>query len=138
VDRKEMLRQYKETPRPAGLFAVHNTSEDKLLIGVSTNLPGMLNRQRFQLEMGSHPDKVLQADWNQLGADAFTFEVLDELELPVESAGDIDEDLATLRDMWLGKLTSAGQPLYPTSTRGIGQGGHDGSSGHQRCVRTVM
>jgi len=118
MDRKQMRRQYKETARPAGLYAVRNTVDGTVLIGTSTDLPGMLNRQRFQLEMGSHPDKRLQADWNRLGADAFSFEVLDEIDPPADPDQDLREDLTTLRDMWLGKLASEGQPLYPHSARG--------------------
>ena len=69
LDRKAMLRQYKETPRPAGLFGVRNIEDDRLLIGFSVDLPAMLNRQRFQLEMGLHPDNELQADWHRCGSD---------------------------------------------------------------------
>lgn len=119
LDRKAMLRAYKETPRPTGVFAVRNVTDDKLLVGVSTDLPGILNRQRFQLEMGSHPDKELQGDWNRLGPDAFSIEVLDEMELSTEPGYDPREDLATLREMWLARLTAEGRVLYPTSTRGI-------------------
>jgi hypothetical protein len=119
VDRKAMTRQYKETPRPAGLFAVRNIIESTLLIGTTADLPGMLNRQRFQLELGSHPDKILQADWNRLGPAAFAFEVLDDLEIPAEPGYDPRDDLATLQEMWIAKLSSAGQPLYPSSTRGM-------------------
>lgn len=118
MDRKTLLRQYKENPRPAGLFGVRNTAEAVLLVGVSADLPGMLNRQRFQLQMGSHPDKALQADWNRLGPDAFAFEVLDELAMPSEPGYDPREDLAALREMWLERLAAAGQALYPTATRG--------------------
>lgn len=112
-----MSREYKENPRPAGLFAVRNTVSGELLVGMSTDLPGMLNRQRFQLEMGSHPDKQLQADWARLGPDAFAFEVLDELEVRAEPGLDLREELSVLRDMWLGKLTSEGRALYPSSMR---------------------
>jgi hypothetical protein len=118
LDRKALLRQYKETPRPAGIFAVRNVAEDRLLIGVSTDLPGMLNRQRFQLEMGSHPDKALQADWNRLGADAFAFEVLDELEPLADGDSDVHEDLCVLRDEWFERLSSAGHSFYPTAASG--------------------
>lgn len=118
LDRKAMVRQYKENPRPAGVFGVRNTAENVLLLGVSADLPGMLNRQRFQLEMGSHPDKALQADWVRLGPDAFVIEVLDELEMPKEPGHDPRDDLATLRDMWLDRMKREGQALYPTSMRG--------------------
>lgn len=121
VDRKAMARQYKETPRPAGVFVVRNTAEDRLLVGVSTDLPGMLNRQRFQLDMGSHPDKTLQADWNRLGSDAFVIEVLDELELPAEPGYDPGDDLAALRDVWIEKLTASARPLYPSSAPRAGE-----------------
>jgi hypothetical protein len=117
VDRKALRRQYKETVRPAGLFGVRNVSEGVLLVGTSVDLPGMLNRQRFQLELGSHPDKALQADWNRLGAGAFSFETLDRLAPPDDAGADVRGDLDTLRDMWLQKLAEEGQRLYPTSTR---------------------
>ena len=75
MDRKELTRKYKMTPRPAGVYRVHNSVNGMSLVGSSPNLPGMLNRQRFQLEHGSHPDLELQEDWNKCGPTAFTFEV---------------------------------------------------------------
>lgn len=56
------------------------------LIGPSNDLPVSLNRHRFQLEMGSHPDKELQHDWTELGPNAFVIEVLDHLEVPEGAA----------------------------------------------------
>ena len=117
MDRKAMLRQYKETPRPAGVFAVRNTREDRMLVGTSPDLPGMLNRQRFQLEMGSHPDKALQADWNRLGPDVFVFEVLDELEHRDDGADKLNEELAVLRDEWVERLSAEGRSHYPSATK---------------------
>lgn len=117
MDRKALIRQYKENPRPAGVFVVRNIIEGKALLGVSTDLPGMLNRQRFQLEMGSHPDRDLQSDWNRLGPEAFGFEVLDELQ-PLEQATDAREHLAILRDEWASRLSSAGETLYRWAVRG--------------------
>jgi hypothetical protein len=112
ADRKALRRQYKETIRPAGVFAVRNIVEDVLLIGTSPDLPGMLNRQRFQLDMGAHPSKRLLADWKRLGPDAFSFDVLDRLEASEDPDRDLKRDLATLRDMWLTKLAAEGQSLY--------------------------
>jgi hypothetical protein len=117
-ERKERIRQYKETPRPAGIYVVRNKANGKWLIGSSADLPGMLNRQRFQLECGSHPDKELQRDWNDSGPDAFEFHVLDELKPQDEPGQDLSEDLRVLKQMWIERLTEAGQPLYPHSLRG--------------------
>ncbi len=119
VDRKALTREYKQTPRPAGIFAVRNTASGRVLIGTTADLPGMLNRQRFQLEMGSHADRELQADWNSLGGDAFAFEALDELELPEDPAFDPADDLKALHALWAEKLTAEGVELYRDSRRGL-------------------
>ena len=117
MDRRALIREYKRTPRPAGLFSVRNTASGRCLIGVGADLPGTLNRQRFQLEMGSHPDKELQRDWNELGADSFVIEVLDELDPSENSEGDLASDLAALKQAWIEKLEQAGQDLYPMTKR---------------------
>lgn len=116
VDRKSLLRAYKETPLPAGVFAVRNTVSGRLLVGVSPNVPGMLNRQQFQLRRGAHPDRELQADWKELGSDAFSFEVLDQLKPSEDPATDLTKELQVLKELWLDKLREAGATLYPWST----------------------
>ena len=118
IDRKARIREYKETSQPAGIYRVRNTTTRKSLVGSSVNLPGMLNRQRFQLEHGSHPDRELQRDWDELGPDAFEFEALDRLEPRDEPAYDPTEELRVLKEMWLERLTASGEPLYRQSRRG--------------------
>jgi hypothetical protein len=81
-------------------------------VGSSPNLPGMLNRQCFQLEHGSHPDRELQKDWNELGSEAFTFESLDQLEPSSDADYDPSEDLRVLGQMWREKLKASGELLY--------------------------
>ena len=117
-DRKARIREYKETSQPAGIYRVRNTTTGKSLVGSTVNLPGMLNRQRFQLEHGSHPDRELQRDWDELGPDAFEFEALDRLEPRDEPAYDPAEDLRVLKEMWLEKLMIVGEPLYRQFRRG--------------------
>jgi hypothetical protein len=118
VDRKARIREYKETPRPAGVYRVRNSVTCKSLIGSTTDLPGMLNRLRFQLKNGSHPDRELQRDWSELGSDAFEFETLDQLEPSDEPTYDPTEDLAVLKNMWIEKLTASGEALYQQSKQG--------------------
>src|SRR5829696_6610674 len=97
MDRKELIREYKEGRRPMGVYRVLNTTSGKSLVGASTDVPSRLNRLRTQLKMGSHPSRTLQRDWNEMGPDAFTFEVLDTIEAP-EGKPDYDpaEDLRVL------------------------------------------
>jgi hypothetical protein len=112
LDRKEIIRKYKETPLPSGVYRIRNEVRMKSLIGSSPNLPGMLNRQRFQLEHGSHPDQELQKDWDELGSEAFTFESLDQLAPSNEPDYDTAEDLRVLKQLWLDKLRETGELLY--------------------------
>lgn len=112
INRKARTRQYKETPQPSGVFRIRNITTGKSLIASSANLPGTLNRHRFQLERGSHPSKELPADWNALGPGAFDFEVLDRLKPSDKPDYEPAEDLRVLKELWLEKLKATGEMLY--------------------------
>ncbi len=112
ADRKELIRKYKETPTPAGVFRIRNIVTGRYLIGSNGNLPGILNRQRFQLEHGSHPNRDLQREWNELGPGAFEFEALDQLEPQKDPPRDPAEELRVLLELWREKLADERDPTY--------------------------
>ncbi len=96
-------RQYKAfTPR-LGIYRVTHTPSGRTLLGQSLHLDGMLNRIRFQLQNGLHPNRVMQADWKADGPDAFMFEVLDEIE-PKNPGDEPMDDLKELLTLWQEKL----------------------------------
>lgn len=97
---------------------MRNTAAARSLVGSTLNLPGMLNRQRFQLENRSHADAELQADWNELGPGGFEFEVLDRLEPSQNPDHDVAEELSLLLEMWIERLIESGESLYRRSRRG--------------------
>ncbi|HTS71030.1 MAG TPA: GIY-YIG nuclease family protein [Terriglobia bacterium] len=105
MDRKDLIRQYKESRRPMGVYQIRNTANGKVLIGASVEIPGVLNSHKTRLRFGMHENSALQNDWNAIGPDAFEFEVLDTLTPPAESDYDPSEDLKVLEAMWLEKLT---------------------------------
>lgn len=112
MDRKNIIRKYKQTSLPAGVYRVRNNVKGKSLIGASVNVPGILNRHRFQLEHGSHSDRELQKDWNEFGPDAFAFVFLDQLE-PADAVDyDASEELHVLLQMWLEKFRDSNELLY--------------------------
>lgn len=74
MDRKALIREYKQGRRPMGVFQVRNTQSGKCLLGATTDLASMVNRQRAQLRLGAHPIRELQKDWNELGEAAFAFD----------------------------------------------------------------
>ena len=114
MDRKALIRQYKESRRPMGVFRVRNTADGRSLVGTSIDLPAMLNRQRAQLRLGAHPNRALQKDWTELGAEAFEFEILDTLTPPDEPDYDPSGDLRVLEDLWLEKLSPFDDRGYNT------------------------
>jgi hypothetical protein len=112
TNRRDLVRGYKETPRIAGIYRIRNTATGRLLIGASVDLPGSLNRIRFQLGNGSHPDRELQADWTRYGAQAFEFDELDRLDPKDEPGYDPRPELAALDEMWRETLAASGNVLY--------------------------
>jgi hypothetical protein len=116
--KKELKREYKQSYRQMGVYQIRNLVNDKVLVGAALNLPGIFNRYKFQLRMGSHQNKTLQAEWNEFGSESFVFEILDEL-TPREGPGhDYREDLAFLEELWLEKLRPYGDRSYNERKKG--------------------
>ena len=96
VTRAEMKRAYKEKPPPMGVFAVRNRANGKVLVGSSLNVPGALNRIKFELTTGMPRLPALLEDWKRYGADNFSFEVLDVLKPSEEPGVDPKEELTAM------------------------------------------
>jgi hypothetical protein len=67
------------------------------------NLDGTLNRTVFELKAGSHQNKRLQKDWNELGEKLFDLGVLEEI--APRDGMDLVGELEALEDLWLEKLS---------------------------------
>ena len=112
MDRKQELKQqYKETKFEAGVYQIKNTKNDKLFIESTMNLK-TINGKRFTLDMGSYQNKLLQNEWREFGAEAFSFEVLEILEIPEEGYFDAKDALKKLKEKWLDKLQPYGERGY--------------------------
>ena len=110
---KELKKAYLQQETPMGVFQILNTENQRRLVGVSRNVRSAFNRHQFQLKNGVHHNADLQADWNQYGPGAFTFEVLDELEPLADRTGQkIADDLAELEALWRDKLAMSKEQEY--------------------------
>jgi hypothetical protein len=116
--KKELKREYKQNTPPMGVFQIYNLINNKVLIGAGLNLPGILNRHKFQLTMGNHPNKILQAEWNESGSEKFIFEILDELQPNPDPDHDYSADLAFLEELWLEKLEPYAERGYNERKKG--------------------
>jgi len=109
---KALTQQYKEASRPLGVFLIRNNQTDRVFLGKGIDLRGTINRHKFQLSTGTHPNRELQADWNQLGANNFAFEIIEELQPRNETSFDSKRELEFMEKMWLDKLKPYGDRGY--------------------------
>jgi len=115
--RKELNREYAERVKPAGIYQVKNLKNGKVLLGSSLNLEGPLNRHRFMLKTGSHLNKTLQKDWDELGPDQFTFEILEEVQRKDDPNFNLKDELSLLELIWLERLQPIGERGYNLNER---------------------
>ncbi len=103
--KKELKEEYLQMKPNMGIFSICCKLNNKYYMEATQDLKSRMNRAVFQLKWGSHPNKELQKDWNELGEDNFTVEILDTLEYDKdESKIDYTEDLTLLKMVWEEKL----------------------------------
>jgi hypothetical protein len=112
LDKKQITRDYKQQKQPAGVYAVHNKIDNKMYISTSKNLPAVVRRFEFTLQMESFPYQELIDDYKKLGKDNFEIKILDELELKNETEKEIDTELHSLEELWIEKLKEEGVSFY--------------------------
>ena len=110
--KKALLREYKETPLPIGVFQIKNNVTGKLLLLKALNLPGIINRHQLELRRGMHRNSQLQADWNQYGETAFSFDVLATLKPEEYLPEYYPTAVNDLFEAWLEKLQPFGDSGY--------------------------
>ncbi len=101
--REQLLQQFQEIKTEAGVYQIKNTQNQKIFIDSSMNLKTM-NGKQFQLRMGSHKNKELQAEWQKYGEEVFEFRVLETLEIDKGRYIDIKDALKKLEEKWIEKL----------------------------------
>lgn len=112
LDKKQLTKDYKMQKQPAGIYAVHNKVDNKMYIGTSKNLPAVIRRFEFTLQMENFPYQDLIDDYKKLGKDNFEIRVLDELEIKNETEKEINAELNELEELWIEKLKDDGVSFY--------------------------
>ncbi len=115
--KQELKREYKDRPKPAGIFWVKNIANGKMLLGSSKNLEGPLNSHKFMLTIGKHRNEQLQKDWDKYGPDKFVFEILEVVKVKDDPNFNLEDELSLLEQIWLEKLQPFGDKGYNTDTR---------------------
>ena len=112
TDRKALLQAYKEKKTRAGVYQLRNLKNGKVLVGSTTTLDTIWNSIHMQLKGNGHMSTELQSDWNTMGPDAFTFEVLAEHEPAPDSPRDLRTEIKDLEKMFLDEIKPYGERGY--------------------------
>ena len=104
-DRRQLARQARDAFPPMGVYAVRNRVTGHLRVLASRNVPGAINRLRFELRQGCHRDRDLQAAWNARGDDGVVTEVLELVRPRDDPAFDHDAELAVLETLYRQELS---------------------------------
>ena len=107
ADRRRLSREARDAFPPMGLYLVRDTASGQLRLGSSRDVYATLNRIQFELRLGSHPDKALQAGWNSGGAERFSFEVIELLKQREDPAFDHAAELRALEQLYREELQQA-------------------------------
>ena len=111
--KKELQAQYKLMKPDMGIFAVINKNNDKYYLETTPDLKGRINSTKFKLNAGGHPNKELQKDWQEFGANVFEIKILEQIEYEEdESKTDYSEDLELLKMIWREKLSKDMAQFY--------------------------
>ncbi|GIQ65519.1 hypothetical protein PACILC2_40870 [Paenibacillus cisolokensis] len=108
--RRELLEEYKRIKTYMGVVRIENKVNGKVYIASYPNLKNKWLTIQAQLEMGRFPNAELQKDWNELGPDAFAYEVLEQKE--ADEVADMRWELKQILKPWLEKLQPYGDRGY--------------------------
>ncbi|WP_339275693.1 DUF2087 domain-containing protein [Paenibacillus sp. FSL W8-0426] len=109
--RKELQEQAKEVKIEAGIYCIRNERNGKVFVDSTPNLK-TINGQKFMLQMGTHLNRQLQAEWKEYGEQAFTIEVLEVLKKEDNPYFDAKDALAKLLKRWMEQLEPYGDKGY--------------------------
>lgn len=117
IDKKKLKEDYKNLIHPKGIFVIRNNISGRVYLGSSLNLYGILEKNRFVLNMGGHKNIELQEDWKKFGSDSFTLEIVETLPLKDDPDYNYKEDLQILEMLWIDKFKPLNENCYNKDER---------------------
>ena len=103
---KKTKKKYR-TKQLAGVYLIRNTKNNTCYIGQSTDYNSRWRHHRHHLRSNKHKNPDLQADYNEYGEEAFTYELIEEF--PHDTASDI---LMIKEGEYIENFKNEGRKLY--------------------------
>lgn len=89
-----------------GIYKITNTVNSKVYIGSSINIESRWKNHLSVLSCGHHENTGLQKDYNLYGVEAFSFQVLEEIET------DDNDFISDREEYWTEKIRQEGVESY--------------------------
>jgi hypothetical protein len=102
-ERPRQARQARDAFPPMGVYAVHDRTSGRVWVGSSRDVHARLTRIQFELRLGTHTDKQLQAAWREDPAHC-SFDVLALVQQRPDPAFDYAEELRALEQLYREEL----------------------------------
>jgi|L827metagenome_2_1110789.scaffolds.fasta_scaffold15619_3 hypothetical protein len=100
VDKKAAVRAYKERPVTGGVYRIRDEKSGESWYFAEVDLAACRNKFNFSRATGLCTQNALREAWARDGADAFSFEVCEEIEKkPEQTAREFREDLDALLEL---------------------------------------
>jgi hypothetical protein len=115
VKRKELQEQVKQIKTYMGIVKITNIINNKFYIAAFPNLKNKWIVIQNQLSMNMHVNSQLQKDWNELGNDSFTYEILEEK--VTDDVLDVKWTLSQMEKHWLELLQPYDEKGYNKKKR---------------------
>ncbi len=105
--KKQLKEMYMNSKSTMGVYQIKNLVTQISYIGVTQDLKGTMNGNKFKLDTGNFKDKELQQEWIKYGSDKFEVSILSELDYEEDTTKtDYLEDLLVLRNMITEDITN--------------------------------
>lgn len=108
--KKELMQAYKAAPTYYGVIQITNRQNGKIFIDTVPNIKNRWFFYQTNLNKNFYRNTPLQRDWNELGADQFSFQILWKKEN--DDVMNMHDELKQLKRKWLLKLQPFGERGY--------------------------
>lgn len=107
--KRDLKERYKSREVIGGVFCIKCNTADKFWLKSTMDIKSAKNRFAFSVNMNSCPETSMLETWKRYGAEAFSFEVLEEIKKKeTQTDREFSDDVDTLLEIWTEKLSPKG------------------------------
>ncbi|MBP1754974.1 MAG: hypothetical protein H6Q59_1372 [Firmicutes bacterium] len=100
--KKEIKEQYRNRVVIGGIYCITCNGSSRKWIKSTKDLAGQSNKFEFFTSTNLCPEPGMISDWNQYGAQSFSFDILEKLEKgETQTEKEFEDDIRTMYDMLL-------------------------------------